>query len=101
MSLGIRKQMMVAGVVACAVVFGAYSVQSNPDSTLSASCTCPEGNTFQTQALDKCADQQAKQSWFAWLTGDSRSAQFHYLDLLELLSRDDSKNTRQFSSNAY
>lgn len=28
-------------------------------------------------------------SWSAWLTGDSRSNQFHYLDLLELLFRDD------------
>ena len=28
-------------------------------------------------------------SWTAWLTGDSRSNQFHYLDLLELLFRDD------------
>lgn len=27
-------------------------------------------------------------SWVAWLTGDSRSNQFHYLDLLELLFRD-------------
>ena len=28
-------------------------------------------------------------SWVAWLTGDSRSNQFHYLDLLELLFRDE------------
>ncbi len=28
-----------------------------------------------------------QQSWFSWLQGKSRSAQFHFVDLLELLSR--------------
>ena len=27
----------------------------------------------------------ANQSWFAWLTGGSHSAYFHFLDLVELL----------------
>ena len=101
MSLGMKKHMMVAGIAAGAIVFGAYSIQGTSDSTLSSSCTCQESNALQYQPNDKCANQQVQQSWFAWLTGDSRSAQFHYLDLLELLSRDDSKNTRQFSSNSY
>jgi hypothetical protein len=29
--------------------------------------------------------QTAQQGWVSWLTGNSRSSQFHYLDLLELL----------------
>lgn len=33
------------------------------------------------------AQQQADLSWTSWLSGRSKSNQFHYLDLLELLSR--------------
>ncbi|MDK1289097.1 hypothetical protein [Pseudoalteromonas umbrosa] len=29
--------------------------------------------------------REAHTSWYAWLTGGSSNAQFHYLDLLELL----------------
>lgn len=37
-----------------------------------------------------CGDDVSKNvSWAAWLAGDSRSTQFHYLDLLELLFRND------------
>lgn len=32
-----------------------------------------------------CADTQ--RSWGSWLSGDSRSAQFHFVDFLELVSR--------------
>lgn len=28
----------------------------------------------------------ANQSWWSWLSGDSRSINFHYLDLVELLN---------------
>ena len=30
---------------------------------------------------------QPQQSWFNWLQGNSRSTQFHFVDLLELLNR--------------
>jgi hypothetical protein len=30
-----------------------------------------------------------QQSWFSWLQGNSRSTQFHFVDLLELLNRFD------------
>lgn len=39
--------------------------------------------------LVSCINIEDDSSWFSWLTGDSRSAQFHYLDLLELLTRSD------------
>lgn len=29
----------------------------------------------------------SQQSWFSWLQGNSRSTQFHFVDLLELLNR--------------
>ncbi|MBY0419874.1 MAG: hypothetical protein K2W88_17610, partial [Pararheinheimera sp.] len=31
----------------------------------------------------------SQQSWFSWLQGNSRSTQFHFVDLLELLNRFD------------
>ncbi|MCY7295307.1 hypothetical protein [Alteromonas sp. a30] len=38
----------------------------------------------------ECSDDSAKNvSWGSWLVGNSRSSQFHYLDLLELLFRND------------
>ncbi|GGW52207.1 hypothetical protein GCM10008111_05260 [Alishewanella tabrizica] len=32
-----------------------------------------------------CID--AQRSWVSWLSGDSRSTQFHFVDFLELVSR--------------
>lgn len=38
-----------------------------------------------------------KRTWFSWLAGDSRSAQFHYLDLLELLSSSEEQQSRSLA----
>ncbi|MEO2267867.1 hypothetical protein [Pseudoalteromonas pernae] len=103
MLLGMRKHMLLGSVTALALGFGAYSIQGNSSANTTSSCECSVSNvSYQSEHNVQCGNQQAKQSWLAWFTGDSRSAQFHYLDLLELLSRDDSKkNARQFSSSGY
>ncbi|NMR25011.1 hypothetical protein HH219_05475 [Pseudoalteromonas sp. NEC-BIFX-2020_015] len=45
-----------------------------------------------------CMHLEQESSWMSWITGDSRSAQFHYLDLLELLtSSDEPKKARSLS----
>lgn len=38
---------------------------------------------------NRCAEDNPARdiNWFTWLSGKTRSNQFHYLDLLELLSR--------------
>lgn len=42
---------------------------------------------------NRCIDSPSTSvSWFAWLSGKSGSNQFHYLDLLELLTRSDSES---------
>jgi len=62
----------------------AYAQQINEE-------CCP--TVYKTQiSLSQC--QASNKSWFSWLTGNSRSAQFHYLDLLELLS-DSEKKTQE------
>ncbi|AWL13195.1 hypothetical protein HMF8227_02744 [Saliniradius amylolyticus] len=45
--------------------------------------------------VNRCATQQQQVNWWSWLGGHSGAGQFHYLDLLELLSRltSDSQST--------
>ena len=37
-------------------------------------------------AVEECINV-VQQNWYSWFQGKSRSTQFHYVDLLELLSR--------------
>lgn len=39
------------------------------------------------KAAETCLNATHQQSWYSWFQGKSRSTQFHYVDLLELLSR--------------
>lgn len=39
-----------------------------------------------TTAVEECLNV-SQQSWYSWFQGKSRSTQFHFVDLLELLSR--------------
>ena len=51
-------------------------------------CSCPsqmQANNANYLPVGNCQARAANQSWLSWLTGKSRSSQFHYLDLLELL----------------
>lgn len=56
-------------------------------------CSCPHNSQFDTQLpmshpINRCATQQSSGvSWSSWIAGGTNSNQFHYLDLLELLSR--------------
>ncbi|TDF36649.1 hypothetical protein EYS14_18205 [Alteromonadaceae bacterium M269] len=57
-------------------------------------CSCTAGVELNlslpmSHPINRCAENNATNdvSWFAWLSGKTKSNQFHYLDLLELLSR--------------
>ncbi|MBQ4813417.1 hypothetical protein A7985_20095 [Pseudoalteromonas luteoviolacea] len=52
-------------------------------------CQCTNSN-YNNYNVPYCK-REAHTSWFAWLTGGSSNAQFHYLDLLELLIGSDDK----------
>lgn len=39
-----------------------------------------------SHAIEDCINV-SQQSWYSWFQGKSRSTQFHFVDLLELLSR--------------
>ncbi|WP_105258137.1 hypothetical protein [Pseudoalteromonas sp. T1lg88] len=102
MLLVLKKHALLAGVATTAMIVGTFAIQSGSslNSETYSQCVC-DTNAYGEQTQD-CANPDGEQSWFAWFAGDSRSAQFHYLDLLELLSRNDNKeNARQFSNTSY
>ncbi len=45
---------------------------------------------------DVCAIEEDEVSWLSWFSGKSRSAQFHFLDLFELLF--DSSKSKEFNN---
>lgn len=69
--------------IAAAAVITTYLYTGTSDTQVLTNNACDT----QTQYLndDIQCSPQAHQSWYAWLTGESSNAQFHYLDLLELL----------------
>jgi hypothetical protein len=84
-----KKLFTLAGsalVVAVAIA----QVPANPGMLF---CSCPSGLAFATELpmshpINRCAAEQvAGVSWSSWFSGQSNSNQFHFLDLLELLSR--------------
>ncbi|WP_417761181.1 hypothetical protein [Shewanella sp.] len=40
---------------------------------------------------NRCANQQQELTWRSWFSGKSRSGQFHFIDLMELLNGHQSK----------
>ncbi|WP_199610543.1 hypothetical protein [Flocculibacter collagenilyticus] len=56
-------------------------------------CNCQAKTSFDaslpiSDPHNQCAIPKASnESWLSWLSGKSRSTQFHFLDLLELISR--------------
>ncbi|WP_213609214.1 hypothetical protein [Pseudoalteromonas sp.] len=68
---------------------------SNNGQDLSSVNTClhkEQTTTIDNNSVNRCIQIEEDSSWGSWLTGDSRSAQFHYLDLLELLTGTDDKH---------
>lgn len=87
--VGLRSA-AILGVSAAVIVMTAISIKaiSNPASTTA--CVC-NGDTSYNSALpsshpnNRCAAQAKDLSWATWVTGKSRSNQFHFVDLFELL----------------
>ncbi len=81
-------------VVLSASLVALLSFAGSTDHEGLAFCSCPENSQFDqtlpmSHPVNRCATQQANGvSWISWFSNSSKSKQFHYLDLLELLSRD-------------
>jgi hypothetical protein len=65
-----------AAFFAAAVCISLPSIATNPQ--------CQSLST--PSAIEDCY-KATEQSWLSWFRGKSRSTQFHFVDLLELLSR--------------
>lgn len=77
-----RKIMSVLAVSLCLVVIAHQHKSSAAELCLAAM----QAETTPSIALAPLC-QPSQQSWFSWLQGNSRSTQFHFVDLLELLNR--------------
>ena len=85
-----KRKVIASSAVLAVCVLGFSLTQPDYLSSTEADCNQVEQHTH----IDS---QCQKQSWSDWLKGESRSAQFHYLDLLELLSR---SNDSDFSNSS-
>jgi hypothetical protein len=82
-------------IASALLVIGVVNFTPSSGQELSSVNNCAPQSTHDINTSKPCIHVlEEDSSWFSWITGDSRSAQFHYLDLLELLtSSDDSKKT--------
>ncbi|MBE0366565.1 hypothetical protein J8L98_19435 [Pseudoalteromonas sp. MMG013] len=96
-----RLKTRMLGLSAIAIVsLGAISYD-NAQLVLAEHKNCGCNTTLQTTNQNTLiCKREAHTSWYAWLTGESSSAQFHYLDLLELLlgSKQSSDNSNRLTS---
>ncbi|MCM2678349.1 hypothetical protein [Echinimonas agarilytica] len=89
--------LLLTGV--CAVAGVTLAMQDTRGiSVANLSCDCEANIQYNTSLpkshpANQCAIAETQQSttWFGWATGNSRSISFHFLDLLELISKTDNK----------
>ncbi|WP_139326897.1 hypothetical protein [Shewanella sp. UCD-KL21] len=78
-----------------ALILVAYFAMSETEPALQAQqCDCSDDVTYNaslpsSHPTNRCAVDSDNVSWGSWVTGNSRSSQFHFLDLLELLHSND------------
>ena len=79
-----RKIMSILAICLCLGVF-AHQHETSTSELCQASVQAEPGKPLAMSSLCK----PSQQSWFSWLQGNSRSTQFHFVDLLEVLNRFD------------
>lgn len=67
------------------VVAGAYLLQAEPQ-LVQSSCLQFVSSDYGVESYQQQCQPAPQQSWLAWFSGKSRSTQFHFIDLLELLN---------------
>ncbi|MFD2096658.1 hypothetical protein ACFSJ3_11740 [Corallincola platygyrae] len=86
------KYLLSAVLVVAASSGVAVNYHSAP--SLGEACACDMDSVAFDPSLptshpaNRCSLQNkaSNESWWAWLAGDSRSAEYHFIDLLELIS---------------
>lgn len=89
---------VVAGLFVSMAMFGT----DNPGSISASEEACKQllNNTEQPAAFQQCVNSEADTSlsWVSWFRGGSRSTQFHFLDLFELLFGDSEQQSPKYGS---
>lgn len=90
---------LISAPLAVAAVVGYLTMPDSYSRELDAFCGDVQSITMDhdlpvSHPKNKCAKQQLHGvSWSSWFTGRSSSYQFHFIDLLELLSRSNDSGT--------
>lgn len=83
MKLSFTSVMVVSGFVLFSAM-SAYAWQNDSAKTV-AECEALLQNSEHPNAQSVCQAPEQGVTWGAWFSGKSRSTQFHFLDLFELL----------------
>lgn len=72
------------------VMISSFALPTSTQSNTTQACVCKSDTTFNASLpnnhpANRCATQENDVSWKNWITGNSRSGQFHFIDLIELL----------------
>ncbi|QIR15832.1 hypothetical protein [Shewanella aestuarii] len=72
------------------LMISSFALPTSTHSNATQACVCKSDTTYNTSLpsnhpTNRCATQQHDVSWKNWITGNSRSGQFHFIDLIELL----------------
>lgn len=86
-----RKLKSIMSFAVCALL-AVLAIGHTSTGEGSAFCSCPQTVNFDhglpmSHPINRCAAQADEISWAGWIKGQSGSYQFHFIDLLELLSR--------------
>ncbi|MBD1387938.1 hypothetical protein IC617_00710 [Neiella sp. HB171785] len=92
------KYWLSGSALAATVVVAGFAYQGQAQSVTGLlSCDCEAGVEYNnalpsSHPTNQCAlaTHNPSTSWYGWATGSSRSTSFHFLDLLELISRNSS-----------
>ncbi|GIU45845.1 hypothetical protein [Shewanella colwelliana] len=84
------KSASILAVSAVVVGMTAVGVQNLTDTASNSACVCDGNNSYNSSLpashpSNRCAQESDNVSWTNWFAGKSRSNQFHFVDLLELL----------------
>lgn len=84
------KSAVILGMSATVVIMTALGIQGVANPAASSACVCSADTTYNSalpssHPNNRCASQASDLSWKTWITGQSRSNQFHFVDLFELL----------------
>jgi hypothetical protein len=84
------KPLLALAVFGLTIIATQYGLTAQTSLAANNACQCSESASYNallpsSHPNNRCATENTDVSWKNWLTGKSRSNQFHFLDLLELL----------------